>query len=181
MTKTTFSLLPFSDPNIPEIKINGAIDRRNNVLLVDYHLTGNMQEILFPPLSAHTERKDDLWKATCFEFFLAVPNDPQYWEFNMSPSGNWNIYQMSAYRRVGFREEVSIKHLSFSFRCEPDDVIVDATVDLDPIISSKSEIQVGITCVIQLKDGHESYWALAHPKPQADFHLRESFALTLAT
>jgi hypothetical protein len=33
--------------------------------------------------------------------------------------------------------------------------------------------------VIQTQDRHETYWALVHPQPQADFHLRDSFILEL--
>lgn len=180
MTETTFSLIPFPDSKIPNIKISGTVGRAKNLIAIHYSMTGNIDQVLLPPASALPERKHDLWKATCFEFFLAIPDVPQYWEFNMSPSGNWQIYRMDAYRRVGFREETLFQQLPFSFQTEPDCILLEATVDLSLILKIESEIQAGITGVIQSKDGNETYWALIHPGPQADFHRRESFIITLS-
>ncbi len=180
MAEQSFSLIPFPDSNIPEIKISGRIRRQNNLLTMQYSLSGKIENIIFPEESLSASRKDELWLTTCFEFFMAVPNQPEYWEFNMSPSGDWNIYRMDEYRRVGFREEISIQQLTFSVKKEADCVLMEGAVDLSPIFQAENAIQVGITAVIQTKDGQESYWALTHPNPQADFHLRESFILGLA-
>ena len=180
MTESYFSLIPFPDSNIPNITISGKIVRQHNTLTIHYSLTGEIETILLPKPSNHPSRKNDLWMATCFEFFLSIPGQPSYWEFNMSPSGDWNVYHMEAYRRVRFREETLIQWLPFSVRREAEGILLNASVDLYPIISTGNPIQVGITSVIQATDGHETYWALAHPNLQADFHLRESFILDLA-
>jgi len=97
----------------------------------------------------------------------------------MSPSGDWNIYHMDAYRRVGFRQETLFQELHFSMQRERNSILVDTSVNLDPIIPAEQTCLLGIASVIQTIDGHETYWALAHPGPQADFHLRESFMLQL--
>jgi len=180
MSEHSFSLTPFPDSNIPAIEITGKISRRNNILAIQYALMGDTEIIRFPDISPRPTRKDDLWRATCFEFFLAIPNGPQYWEFNMSPSGDWNVYHMDAYRRIGLRQEMSIQQLQFSLTRKSECASVDATIDLRPIIHIENPIQVGISSVIQTQDGHETYWALTHRKLQADFHLRESFILELA-
>jgi hypothetical protein len=180
MTEHSFSLIPFPDANSPDIKIAGKISRQNNTLAVYYSLSGNVGNILFPEISQQPKRKDELWTATCFEFFLAIPEQPQYWEFNMSPSGDWNIYHIDTYRRLGFREERRIQRLPFSVRKEAGCVSIEVSVDLSRIVRAQEPIQTGITSIIQTNDGLESYWALAHPNPQADFHLRESFTLELA-
>jgi hypothetical protein len=177
MAEQYFSLIPFPDPTLPRIKITGNIVRQANTLSIHYSLTGDIENILFPEPCIDPSRKDELWTATCFEFFVAIPGEPAYWEFNMSPSGNWNVYRMDGYRRVGFREETLIQRLPFSVHQEPGRVSVEAAVVLSPIIQAETPIQVAITSVIQTKEGNESYWALAHPNPQPDFHLRESFTL----
>ena len=174
-----FSLIPFPDTNIPKIEISGKIARENNILTVHHTITGQTDNILFPKRSAQPGRRDDLWKSTCFEFFLAIPDQPQYWEFNLSPSGDWNTYHMDAYRRVGLREEMLIQRLPFSIWKDLSSIFVNSSVDLSPIVSIDKPIQAGITCVIQTNDGHETYWALVHPNPQADFHSRGSFILAL--
>jgi hypothetical protein len=86
---------------------------------------------------------------------------------------------MDAYRRVGFREETAIQQLQFDLRDEAGCLLIDAMVVLDHIVQKGNPIKVGITSVIQTKDQNETYWALAHPNPQADFHLRESFTIQL--
>lgn len=152
----------------------------DNRLTLHYWLGGKTEGIVWPQTSLHARRKDELWKATCFEFFLAIKGQTQYWEFNMSPSGDWNIYHMDAYRRVGFKEEERFPQLAFDFETDSSQISLNATVDLNPIASAGQILEAGITAMIQTMDGNETYWALVHPGPIADFHLRESFLLELA-
>lgn len=180
MTEHLFSLIPFAAPAIPAITLGGRISLQNSLLVLHYLLVGNLDEVRFPPSSPSLSRKDDLWKATCFEFFLAVRDEPGYWEFNMSPSGDWNVYRMDAYRRIGFREETKIPQLPFEIKRDVDRFWLDIAVDLTPLVRPKQELQMGITAIIQGRDGVKTYWALAHPAPHADFHLRQSFTLALA-
>ena len=180
MIKQSFSLIPFSAPNIPNISITGEISLQKNIVNLHYSLTGNVEDIFLPTTSMNPSRRDELWKRTCFEFFLAIKDQPQYWEFNMSPSGDWNVYHMDAYRRVGFREETSIQRLPFEVRSEAGEFHLDALVDLHPILPPGQLLELGITTIIQTTDSNETYWALRHPAPFADFHLRESFILALA-
>src|SRR6266508_6926807 len=180
MTERSFSLIPFTAPNIPSISITGKISLQNNIITLHYLLAGNIEEILLPTKSIKPTRKDELWKITCFEFFLAIKDQPQYWEFNMSPSGDWNVYHMDAYRRIGFREETSIQRLPFDVQNEVGVFQLNALVDLPPILQPGQLLEFGITAVIQTMGGNETYWALSHPASIADFHLRESFILGLA-
>ena len=179
MSEHSFSLLAFPNSTYPEIQITGSVARARNVLTVHYALSGSLDLITFPAPVQHPGRKGELWTSTCLEFFVALPDQPRYWEFNLSPSGDWNIYRMEAYRRIGFREEPAIRELPFSVLHETDCVLVDAAADLSPIIATRQIIQVGITSVIQNREGTESYWALAHPEPEPDFHVRNSFSLEL--
>lgn len=180
MSERSFSLIPFPAPSHPAVAIRGKIALQNNLLFVHYVIDGKIDDLLLPPVSRNPSRKDELWKATCFEFFLGIKNEPGYWEFNMSPSGDWNAYRMDAYRRIGFREEIEIYQLPFVFKKVSKRYLLDVSVDLMPILPPEQEVQMGITAVLETKEGSESYWALAHPAPQADFHLRESFILPLA-
>ena len=177
MIEHPFTLVPFEAPQIPAISLTGTLSVENHVLTAHYLLAGDIQTVLLPSPSPAPARKDHLWQATCFEFFLAIKNQPGYWEFNMSPSGDWNVYRMDAYRRIGFHEETAISKLPFEFKKESSGCTLDVSVDLTPLIQDAAEIQIGITAVIQLRDGRETYWALCHPAPYADFHLRESFIL----
>src|SRR5215213_1037963 len=176
----TFSLIPFPALSLPAVTINGIVSLQDRLLALHYSLAGNIADVLLPNASQNPGRKDELWKATCFEFFLAVKDQPGYWEFNISPSGDWNVYRMDAYRRVGFQEEMAVEKLPFVCKKELGEYSLDVSLDLTPILRSEQELQMAITAIIQMKDGNETYWALAHPAPYADFHLREGFILSPA-
>jgi len=171
----SFELIPYPAPNLPALEITGTVARIDNRITVHYVIRGDVENILLPTPSSASERKHDLWKATCLEFFVAIQDQPQYWEFNMSPSGNWNVYAMDAYRQVNMREELAFTQLPFEFRKTNDEVLLDISVDLNPILQLKSVLKVGITTIIQTNNGKETYWALAHPGQHADFHQRDSF------
>lgn len=174
----TFALIPYPAENIPSIEITGKFGREGNILSFHYSIQGKLENILLPEPS-NSSRQDDLWKATCFEFFIAIKDQPQYWEFNMSPSSKWNVYAMDAYRQVNMREEVVFTQLPFEFKKNDNEITLDISVDLDPIIQPETNLHIGVTTIIQTDDGNETYWALAHPGPHADFHLRDSFILEL--
>ncbi len=95
----------------------------------------------------------------------------------MSPSGDWNVYVMDAYRQVGMREETLIKWFPFEVQKEAKSLSLELAINLDLIIERKMPIQVGIATVIQRLNGQVTYWALVHPRPEADFHVREGFVL----
>ena len=138
-------------------------------------------EILFPENRLKSAaRKDFLWQHTCFEAFLALSDSPSYWEFNLSPSGDWNIYRFHDYRQ-GQSEELRIRsvHVLKSAQLQSDRFVFEAEVNLAPI---RAELNcttalVGLTCVIETIDHKKSYWAIQHCGSQPDFHLRESFLL----
>jgi hypothetical protein len=179
MTSHPFTLVPHPGPEIPEVSITGNIEREGNILTVHYSLTGKIDEVLLPAPNPQPGRKENLWLETCFEFFLALPEQPQYWEFNFSPSGDWNAFRMDAYRRIGFREEESLRNPGLEFSNEIDCIELEAAIDLSAILESETRILTGITSVIQSRHGEETFWALIHPQPMPDFHLRDSFILTL--
>jgi hypothetical protein len=134
MTGQSFSLIPFSETNVPDISIQGKIHRQNNVLAIHYMVRGNIEDILLPSPSINPTRKEELWTTTCLEFFLAVKDSPEYWEFNFSPSGDWNIYHIDTYRRNGFREEMLIQRLQFEPHKNMSSFFLNAAVDLNSII-----------------------------------------------
>ena len=180
MSEQSFSLIPFPAPALPALTIMGRISFQNHLLSLQYSLAGNIDDVMLPPALLKPSRRNELWKTTCFEFFLAIKDQSGYWEFNLSPSGDWNVYRMDAYRRIGFREETGISRLPFAFQKESGKCLLEVFIDLTPIFRHEQELHLGITAIIQTKDGAESYWALTHPASQPDFHLRESFILPLA-
>ena len=170
-----FSLIPFPVQDLPDITIQGKVCRKKNRFSVHYNVAGNIGEIFLPSPIANSTRKDNLWHTTCFEFFIATKESAGYWEFNLSPSGEWNAYIMDAYRQVNMREERGIQRLHFKVQRDTEYFSLMTELDLSPIIPKELPIEAGITCVIQASSGRNSYWAPIHPHTEADFHLRESF------
>jgi hypothetical protein len=174
-----FTLQPFSNNELlPHIEIVGEIDRHENQLTLEYTLLGNLGEIIIAVPSDPPSRQNELWKQTCFECFLGVKSAPQYWEFNLSPAGHWNIYRFEDYRH-GMQEETAWIILPFILEQSSDRFRLRLELNLDKIISAESELKVGVTTVIE--DRHEaiSYWALTHRGEQPDFHRRDSFTIAL--
>lgn len=177
MPEQSFSLIPFPAPYIPAITISGWVTMLGSWLTLDYALAGDLNMVVLPAESASPGRKAELWKQTCFELFLALKGRPQYWEFNFSPSGDWNVYRMEAYRRIDFQEEASFRSVRLEIHRATDAFTLRAAVDLNFLLQYEEPLEMGVTAVIQTKDGDETYWALTHPGPQADFHNRASFTL----
>ena len=175
-----FSLTPFAPPDSPQIAIHGIVNRQRNKFSFSYTVTGNIEEILFPSPIANPTRKAGLWKTTCFEFFIAVENSPRYWEFNLSPSGEWNAYVMDAYRQVNMREEMRVQQMPFTIQKDVECFSLEGELDLSACITEESLIEVGIASVIKTNDGRESFWALTHSQAVADFHMRDNFILEFA-
>jgi len=178
MNDQNFSLQPFDLTNsLPDIKITGSIARNGNKLTICYALLGDLTKVVIPASADLPKRKYDLWEETCFEFFVGIKNNPDYWEFNLSPAGHWNVFHLDDYRQ-GLQEEMAVTSLPFSVQ-HTDALLVDLEVDLNQFISAEQSLEVGITTVIKSEDGNLSYWALTHCAEEADFHRRESFIVEL--
>ena len=180
MIQHAFKLIPFPAPDIPAVSMTGTISLEGELLSLHYSLSGSIENVMLPPISSNPSRQDELWTSTCFEFFLAIKDQPGYWEFNLSSSGDWNVYRMEAYRRIGFREEAAISQLPFEFQKSSEGYSLDISVDLTPLLAPAHVLQMGVTAILQTYDGGETYWALSHPALQPDFHAREGFILLLA-
>lgn len=50
-----------------------------------------------------------------------------------------------------------------------------------PLFAAGARWALGLSAVIEQSDGALSYWALAHPRPQPDFHHRGGWAARLSS
>jgi hypothetical protein len=174
-----FSLTPFlSDGISPNFTITGSVTRSPNILSISYILTGNLSELVIPKSADSPERKDNLWEETCFELFIGSKDSNHYWEFNLSPSGDWNVYRFKAYREER-TEEPSFTSLPFVVQQQMDALMLSLEFDLDKLIAPNRALNIGISAVIKHREGMITRWALKHPCNKADFHNRESFIIEL--
>jgi hypothetical protein len=180
MNRHNFSLEPFPGAGpLPSLKLTGSIARRGDILAIRYDLRGDLAELAIPGPARRPARRRGLWEETCFEFFLGVKGYQQYWEFNLSPSGHWNVYGFAGYRQ-GMAEETAFTSLPVGIQRRRDSLLVTLDAALDGIVAADQPLAVGIAAVIQLAGGGLTYWALSHSGPQPDFHRRDSFSITLS-
>ena len=117
------------------------------------------------PEAEEPQRADELWQATCFEAFLQIAGEKSYREWNFAPSGSWAAYDFTSCREGRNDAEVAAPYV----RIEDNMTwwAVGATIAVD----AETPWTLGLSAVLEEKDGTKSYWALAHPNAdEPDFH-----------
>jgi len=125
---------------------------------------------------------DALWRHTCCELFVGVAGDAAYREFNCSPSGQWAIYDFSAYRvRDPSNQIIDGSAPRIGFATSAAGWTLQARLSAAALPrAAAGEIELGVAAVLEAADGGMSYWALRHAAARPDFHRRESFVLRLS-
>lgn len=173
-------------------------------LAARFVVSGNIRAIVAPyPRKAKGSRSDDLWRHTCFEVFARAGSGDDYHEINLAPSGDWACYRFAGYRagreverqasdpNIGTyarrsaltaaqrdsRAQAGIDTLE---RFESPFFMLTATLSVGGTLLPLDEPwQLGLSAVIEERNGRMSYWALAHPPGEPDFHHPDCFALEL--
>jgi hypothetical protein len=151
----------------------------NGRLHLRYRLTGKIRQVALDPRRG-TPDTDELWQHTCFEAFLRAGDDEGYFEFNLAPRGRWAVYRFTRYREgKEFAREVQPPR--FSFGKYPDRYEFSAFLELGhlALLAADRPWRLGLSTVVEERNGRLSYWALSHPPGQPDFHEPSCFALEL--
>src|SRR5206468_9890637 len=169
---------PSAPPCDPELKVWASVDHSG---ALSGTATTNLWFGIGAPASrfvivqGEAERADELWRTTCFEAFVAAP-DATYREWNFAPSGQWAAYDFADYRE-GMRN-AEVPHPPY-IRME--DNLTWWAVGATIAVGAGAEWRLGLSAVLEEKDGTKSYWALAHPTgDKPDFHDPACFAARLA-
>lgn len=179
MSCSRFSLQPFPSMEVPDgVRVSGEVSRAAGRFGTRFDLCGPLGHLAISASSKAPARTDGLWEGTCFEFFLAPWDSPGYWEFNLSPSGCWNIYGFSGYRE-GMHEERAFASLPFEVVLREGSLSVRLAVEIGRILAPDRAIDIGVSAVLESKDGSFSYWALEHRAARPDFHQRDGFSIRL--
>ncbi len=131
--------------------------------------------------SASPQRRDELWRSTCAEIFVAlgpeVYSGGPYLEFNFSTTGDWAAYRFDV-TREGMRPHIWLGDAVplVSSSGSPEDFVLQALVPLAAM--GRGLRRVAYASVVETASGL-SYWALKHPTDRPDFHHPESFAASL--
>ena len=180
MPSSELQLIPFPLAGAaPALKVGLQLRQTGNGVSAElafrFRFSGDaVSRIIWPPLEAPTaQRRDGLWKTTVVELFLAS-GPKSYFELNLAPHGDWNLYAFTGYREgmsvVGGL--ASTPHERFS----QDNGLIEIGGRLSlAALQLAGPVVLGAAAVLEYTDGHKEYWALAHKGEKPDFHLSSSF------
>ena len=166
-------------PAHPTTRVDGLavqVTRLGAGVQLRYDLTGNLAQLEIPAARG-AERRDELWKHTCFEAFIGAENTDAYVEFNFAPNGDWAAYRFSGYREKAGHLDCSAPAIGMVI--DGDRLIISVLIPAPPPDLTEGRLRLGLSAVVEEKDGRRSYWALHHPSNKPDFHHNETFKLSL--
>src|SRR5262245_61270225 len=146
-------------------------------LVLRYIVTGTIGDLCLPRITA-SARAHELWKHTCFEAFIRDSRQPWYYELNFAPSTQWAAYRFDGYRS-GMSVASEVRAPRIEVQSTPERYELQAALEV-PGLPSDADWRFALSAVIEETSGGKSYWALAHPPGQPDFHHSDCFALELA-
>jgi hypothetical protein len=171
-------------------------------LQIRYVLIGNIRRVRLR--LREPDRGHELWRHTCLEAFVRVGGDEEYLEFNLAPSGDWAAYRFQRYREgmapakgagaALLDAQTRTKPLEGDRRSLLKQAGFDTLERFEPsFFSLKTELSfpnsmglavarpwhIGLSAIVEERNGRMSYWALAHPPGKPDFHDPACFALEL--
>ncbi|MFO8238895.1 MAG: DOMON-like domain-containing protein [Prochlorococcaceae cyanobacterium] len=157
------------------LSLRATAERRGAELQLSYQLSGPLETLRIPPPEPHPQRRDGLWRHTCLEAFLALAGQEGYWELNLAPSGHWNLYRLDGYRH-NLRPDPTLQALALDGERSACQLQLRARLPLPAALAEAlaegRELELALTAVLEHGDGSLSYWALAHPPGDPDFHWR---------
>jgi hypothetical protein len=138
-------------------------------------LTGDVAHIAMPA-AREPQRKDELWRHTCFECFMRASGDA-YLEFNFSPSREWAAYAFHSYRVPAPLPPAYDP--CFVVSRDSDALRLEATIPAAALAHVADPWRMGLSAVVEEASGALTYWALRHAPGKPDFHHAEAFAIEL--
>jgi len=159
-----------------DLVVTGTIERADRDLVVRWSIRGDLSGVVVAGPASVPARRDALWTETCFEIFAARPGDSGYRELNLAPSGDWNVYRFTGYRRE-MRPEGTARAPGCAVALAPRALDVTLRCPLAGLDAAATPLEVAVAAVLRAPAGALSHWALSHPSRQPDFHWRPGFRL----
>jgi hypothetical protein len=160
---------PATPPSDPELKVWANVEHAASLAAVAttniWFGVGAPAERFVIPEATEPTRVDELWRTTCFEAFLRPLGDENYREWNFAPSGQWATYEFS-----GYRENMVAAKADLAPYIRMEDNFTWWALGATIAVPADTNWEIGLSAVLEEKDGTKSYWALAHPGEKPDFH-----------
>lgn len=158
---------PASAPAAPMFKLWVNVDRSaafgRSATLNLFFCVGAPASRFIIPQSTSAARRDELWRATCFEAFLREEGKDAYVEWNFAPSLDW-----AAYGFTSPRAEMSAAEVEAEPYIRVEDNLTWWALGATIAIPADVRFDLGLSAVIEEEGGRKSYWALAHPADGID-------------
>jgi hypothetical protein len=160
---------PSTPPSDPELKVWANVEHAASLAAVAttniWFGVGAPAERFVIPQATEPARADELWRSTCFEAFLRPLGEENYREWNFAPSGQWATYEFSCYR-----ENMAAADADLAPYIRMEDNFTWWALGATIAVPADTNWELGLSAVLEEKDGTKSYWALAHPGEKPDFH-----------
>ncbi len=186
MSESLHLLSPHGGPSIlPSLRFEARVLRLPaGDLLIKFVLLASedgLKKIKWP-LAFHrtpSVRRDELWQSTCLEAFVGTSVGAAYAEFNLSPNGDWNIYQFKSYRDGMTKALPTLRESTWREGAQGEGRREAGMFLPLQQLQLVGPVVLGVTAVLEYQDGQKEYWALAHAGEKPDFHLRSSFVVNV--
>jgi hypothetical protein len=168
---------------VQSLSVSGTLHRSGG-LTVEFQLAAELRNVRLMPAVCQPQRRDELWRHTCFELFVRCDNEPRYCEFNFAASGDWAAYEFGDYRAAPHDAPQPPIEVTVHTTAQGQ-VRLRARIDLpaafarDRAALDAASWQLNCAAVIEAADGALSHWAIHHPRTQPDFHDPEGFRIAL--
>jgi hypothetical protein len=170
-------------PATPSEAVHGIETRvgwtDGGALAFTHILKGDLTRLRIPP-PGRAQRADRLWRHTCFEAFISVKDEREYYEFDFAPSGEWAVYAFLSYRESAPltgeipAPEIAVRRAEESLELDAVVSVVDALK-----IRRGASLKLALAAVIEDASGTLTYWALKHGAEKPDFHRTDGFVLEI--
>ena len=155
-------------------RIEVEVSRSESRLRLRYLVTGDIAQLSLPPANEPV-RANDLWHHTCFEAFIGTESN--YLELNLAPSRAWAAYRFEGEPVAGGRPPRRDAVI------QPPDI---RTYEAAGRFELRAEVQImrregrlGLSAMIEERNGRLSHWALSHPADAPNFHHPDCFVAEL--
>ena len=143
--------------------VTASVTATPNGCEAEFRLDGHVPSIILPEV-VMPERRDNLWKTTCFEIFWQPLGGTYYREFNLSPSGCWAAYDFDAFRE-GMRD-APVDAIAIACSHDESGLVLKASIAAE----LPDPAQVALNAIVEHPDGGLQFWALAFPPGKPEFH-----------
>ena len=176
MSSHSYSLHAFEEtPSTSPFALKGLIETSASELRIKSDLIGPLEELVIPPQSKDPQRRSNLWENTCLEVFISAAKSHRYWEWNFSPSLDWNMFQFKDYRNKDSELLSGWQHQA-SRLISGKQMQLNIQIDI-PETLRDTPLHIGVSFVLHHKQNGLTYWALQHLSQQPDFHNRGKFLI----